>query len=72
MAVGFMAAAASAYVSIVWLLSWIRRQSLGLFVVYRVLLGLVILASVDVAAELGAETMASGEEQWVKRGAGRS
>ena len=29
MAVGFMAAAVSAYVSIVWLLSWIRRQSLG-------------------------------------------
>ena len=47
MAVGFVAAAVSAYVSIIWLLSWIRRQSLGVFVVYRVVLGLVILASIN-------------------------
>jgi undecaprenyl-diphosphatase len=41
--VGFAVAAASAYLTIGALLAWVRRQSLTVFVVYRVLLGLVIL-----------------------------
>lgn len=46
MAIGFVTAAVSAYVAIVWLLRWIRRQSLLVFVAYRVMLGLVILATI--------------------------
>ncbi|MEM1206609.1 MAG: undecaprenyl-diphosphate phosphatase [Acidobacteriota bacterium] len=41
--IGFGVSAVSAYLVIGWLLDWIRRQDLTLFVVYRVLLGLVIL-----------------------------
>ncbi len=42
--VGFAVAAASAYLAIGALLVWVRRQSLTVFVVYRVVLGAVILA----------------------------
>lgn len=45
-ALGFVAAAVSGYLVIGWLLGWLRRQSMTAFVVYRVLLGLVILATV--------------------------
>ena len=31
---------------IAWLLNWLRRQTLTVFVVYRLLLGAVILATV--------------------------
>lgn len=41
--VGFVVAAVSAYLAIGALLAWVRRQSLTVFVVYRVLLGLGIL-----------------------------
>lgn len=37
-------AAAAAYLVIAWLLAWLRRQSMTPFAVYRVVLGLVILA----------------------------
>lgn len=42
--VAFAVSALSAYLVIDWLLSWLRRQDLSLFVLYRVVLGLVILA----------------------------
>ncbi|MGD2115020.1 MAG: undecaprenyl-diphosphate phosphatase [Acidobacteriota bacterium] len=41
--VGFGVAAGSAYLAIGGLLAWVRRQSLTVFVVYRVVLGVVIL-----------------------------
>jgi undecaprenyl-diphosphatase len=41
---GFVVAGLSAYLVIGWLLEWLRRQTLTIFVVYRILLGLVILA----------------------------
>ncbi|MEM1179230.1 MAG: undecaprenyl-diphosphate phosphatase [Acidobacteriota bacterium] len=41
-AVGFTGSAVSAFLVIGWLLNWVERQSLDIFVVYRVLLGLVI------------------------------
>ena len=40
--VGFAVAAVSAYLAIGALLAWVRRQSLTVFVVYRVVLGVVI------------------------------
>ncbi len=43
LALGFAAAGASAYLAIGWLLAWLRRQSLQPFVIYRVILGLLIL-----------------------------
>lgn len=43
MVVGFAAAAVSAYLVIWGLLAWLHRRSLTVFVVYRVLLGVVIL-----------------------------
>ncbi len=43
LALGFVTAAVSAYLVIGWLLSWLRRQGMTLFVIYRVVLGLVIL-----------------------------
>ncbi len=42
--VGFAVSAVSAYVVIGWLLAWLRRQTMTLFIVYRVVLGFVILA----------------------------
>ncbi len=43
LAIGFVTAAVSAYLVIGWLLAWLRRQDMTLFVIYRVVLGLVIL-----------------------------
>ncbi len=43
LAIGFVTAAISAYLVIGWLLAWLRRQDMTLFVVYRVVLGLAIL-----------------------------
>jgi undecaprenyl-diphosphatase len=43
--VGFAVAAVSAYLAIGALLAWVRRQSLTVFVVYRVLLGLAIFGA---------------------------
>ena len=42
--VGFVVAGLSAYLVIDWLLAWLKRQTLTVFVVYRILLGLLILA----------------------------
>lgn len=41
--IGFTVSGVSAYLVIGWLLDWVKRQDLTLFVGYRVLLGLVIL-----------------------------
>lgn len=41
--VGFALSALAAYLTIGALLAWVRRQSLTIFVVYRIVLGLVIL-----------------------------
>ncbi len=43
--VGFAASASSAYLAIRWLLAWARRRDLMVFVVYRVVLGLLLLAT---------------------------
>lgn len=43
MVVGFVVSAVAAYAVIGWLLAWLKRQTMTPFVVYRVLLGLVIL-----------------------------
>lgn len=42
-AVGFLVSGLSAYIAIRWLLRWVRRRDLTGFVVYRVILGLVLL-----------------------------
>lgn len=42
MALGFAVAAISAYLVIDWLLAWVRRQDLTIFVVYKILLGVII------------------------------
>ncbi|MEM7351879.1 MAG: undecaprenyl-diphosphate phosphatase [Acidobacteriota bacterium] len=44
--VGFASAAISAYLVIGWLLRWLQRQTMTVFVVYRVALGLLILVKV--------------------------
>ncbi len=44
--IGFVVSAVSAYFAIYWLLAWVRRQNLIVFVVYRVILGLWIIAVV--------------------------
>jgi undecaprenyl-diphosphatase len=46
MAVGLLVSAAVGYAVIAWLLAWLRRRSLGVFVAYRVLLAAVIVATV--------------------------
>ncbi|MBF8274583.1 MAG: Undecaprenyl-diphosphatase [Magnetococcales bacterium] len=43
MAVGFIASGITAFLVIHWLLLWIRNRSLTVFVVYRVLLGMLLL-----------------------------
>lgn len=43
MFLGFVLAGVSAYGVIGWLLAWLKRQSMTVFVVYRVVLGLVLL-----------------------------
>jgi len=44
MAVGVAVSAVVGYLVIAWLLAWLRRQSLTVFVVYRLLLGVLLLA----------------------------
>jgi undecaprenyl-diphosphatase len=44
MAIGVVVSAVVGYLVIAWLLAWLRRQSLTVFVVYRLLLGALILA----------------------------
>lgn len=46
MALAVAVSAVAAYLVIGWLLAWLQRQTLTLFVVYRVLLGIAILALV--------------------------
>ena len=41
--IGFLCSGLSAYLAIRWLLQWVRRRDLVGFVVYRVILGLVLL-----------------------------
>jgi undecaprenyl-diphosphatase len=43
LALGLVAAAVSAYAAITWLVAWVRRQNLLVFVVYRLILGAAIL-----------------------------
>jgi undecaprenyl-diphosphatase len=50
MAIGLVAAAVSAYLVIGALLAWLERQTMTPFVVYRVLLGVVILALLAAAS----------------------
>lgn len=42
--IGFVTSAVSAYFVIDWLLDWLQHRPLGIFVAYRVVLGLVIFA----------------------------
>ncbi len=44
--IGFVSSAVSAYLIIDWLLGWLQRQKLTIFVAYRVALGILILATV--------------------------
>jgi undecaprenyl-diphosphatase len=46
MAIGLVGSAIVGYAVIAWLLTWLRSRSLNVFVVYRLLLGAVILATV--------------------------
>lgn len=46
MGIGLVVSAVVGYLVIAWLLSWLRRQSMTVFVVYRLLLAAVILATV--------------------------
>ncbi len=46
LAIGFATSAVSAYLVIGWLLAWLKRSGMTPFVVYRVLVGVVILALV--------------------------
>jgi undecaprenyl-diphosphatase len=46
MLIGLAASAVVGYAVIAWLLSWLRNRSLTVFVVYRLILGAVILATV--------------------------
>jgi undecaprenyl-diphosphatase len=46
MGIGLAASAVVGYAVIAWLLNWLRSRSLTVFVVYRLLLGAVILATV--------------------------
>ncbi len=43
---GLLVSAISAYFVIDWLLSWLQRQTMTVFVIYRVILGLIIFALV--------------------------
>src|SRR5918995_1446206 len=42
--VGIVASAVSSYAAIAWMLAYVRRHSYDLFVVYRVFIGLLVLA----------------------------
>jgi undecaprenyl-diphosphatase len=46
MGIGLVASAVIGYAVIAWLLTWLRSRSLTVFVVYRLILGAVILATV--------------------------
>lgn len=46
MGIGLVASALVGYAVIAWLLKWLRNQSLTVFVVYRLLLGVVILMTI--------------------------
>ncbi|MBF0620466.1 MAG: undecaprenyl-diphosphate phosphatase [Magnetococcales bacterium] len=46
MSIGLVVSALSAYIVIHWLMSWLRRQTMTVFVVYRLLLGGLIFALV--------------------------
>ena len=46
MGIGLIVSAIVGYAVIAWLLSWLRRRSLTVFVAYRVVLAAVILATV--------------------------
>ncbi len=50
MVVGTIAAAISGYLAIAGLLAFVRRRSYDVFVVYRVLLGIVLLALIATGA----------------------
>ena len=50
MAIALVVSAVAGYLVIAGLLAWLRRQPLTVFVVYRVILGLVILATFGLAA----------------------
>jgi undecaprenyl-diphosphatase len=45
MGIGVVVSAVVGYAVIAWLLSWLRRRSLTVFVVYRVVLAAVILTT---------------------------
>jgi undecaprenyl-diphosphatase len=45
LAIVLAVSAVSAYAAIVWLLSWIRHRSLQIFVIYRIMLAVAILAT---------------------------
>jgi undecaprenyl-diphosphatase len=45
MGIGLIVSAIVGYAVIAWLLAWLRRRSLAVFVVYRVLLAALILAT---------------------------
>jgi len=46
MAIGLVGSAVIGYAVIAWLLTWLRSRSLNVFVIYRLILGAVILATV--------------------------
>jgi undecaprenyl-diphosphatase len=48
MAIGLVVSAVVGYLVIAWLLSWLRRRSLTVFVVYRVLLAALIVATLTI------------------------
>jgi undecaprenyl-diphosphatase len=50
MGIGVVVSAVVGYAVIAWLLSWLRRRSLTVFVVYRVVLAAVILAAIAAMA----------------------
>jgi undecaprenyl-diphosphatase len=48
LAFAFVVAGVSAYLAIGWLLAWLGRQTMTLFVLYRIILGLLILVVVGI------------------------
>ncbi len=42
--IGLVVSAISAYLVIGWLLHWLRRRTMDLFVIYRIALGIIIFA----------------------------
>ena len=62
MGIGVVVSAVVGYAVIAWLLDWLRRRSLNVFVVYRVLLAAVILAASLSAREDGEFILTSAYE----------